>query len=75
MFGEPEEGSGLVPIIYRLNLRNAAGLFYAKGFFMHDGDIVFITNAPGAELAKFLRIVGTAVTPAVYGADIYNIAK
>jgi len=75
MLGEPEEGSGLVPIIYRLNLRNAGGLFYAKGFLMHDGDIVFITNAPGAELAKFLRIVGTAVAPAVYGADIYNIAK
>ena len=56
-------------------MRSAAGLFYAKGFYMHDGDIVFITNAPGAELAKFLRILGTAVAPAVYAADIYNVAR
>ncbi len=74
MLGEPVDADQ-VPVIYRLNLRSAEGLFYAKGFYMHDGDIVFITNAPGAEFAKFLRIIGTAVTPAVYGADIYNVAK
>lgn len=75
MLGEPGGGSEPVPVIYRLNLRNASGLFFAKGFNMRDGDIVYITNAPGAELAKFLRIIGTAVTPAVYGADIYSAAK
>ncbi len=75
ILGEPAGGSEPVPVIYRLNLRNAGGLFYAKGFYMHDGDVVFITNAPGAELAKFLSIVGTAVAPAVYGVDIYNVAK
>ena len=75
MFGEPAGGSEPVPVIYRLNLRSAGGLFYAKGFHMHDGDVVFITNSPAAELAKFLSIVGTAVTPALYGADIYNVAK
>ena len=68
MLGEPVDADQ-VPVIYRLNLRSAEGLFYAKGFYMHDGDIVFITNAPYAEFAKFLRIIGTAVTPAVYGAD------
>jgi len=75
ILGEPASGSEPVPVIYRLNLRVAGGLFYAKGFYMHDGDVVFITNSPGAELAKFLSIVGTAVTPAVYGVDIYNVAK
>ena len=75
MAGELAGGSEQVPVIYRLNLRNAGGLFYAKDFYMHDGDIIFITNAPGAELAKFLRILGTAVAPAVYAADIYNVAK
>lgn len=75
IYGEPSEGSEPVPVIYRLNLRSASGLFFAKAFTMRDGDIVFITNAPAAELGKFLRIVGTAVTPAVYGADIYSVAK
>jgi polysaccharide export outer membrane protein len=75
MFGEPEGGSEPVPLIYRLNLRSAAGLFYAKDFYMRDGDVVFITNAPGAELAKFLSIVGTAVAPAAYSASIYNVTK
>jgi polysaccharide export outer membrane protein len=75
IFGEPGGGSEPAPVIYRLNLRSTTGLFYAKGFLMRDGDVVFITNAPGAELAKFLSIVGTAVTPAVYGLDIYNVVK
>jgi polysaccharide export outer membrane protein len=75
MFGEPGGGSEPVPVIYRLNLRSTTGLFYAKDFYMHDGDVVFITNAPGAELAKFLSIVGTAVAPAAYSASIYNVTK
>ena len=75
MFGEAAGGSEPVPVIYRLNMRSAAGLFYAKDFYMHDGDVVFITNAPGAELAKFLSIVGTAVAPAAYSASIYNVSK
>ncbi len=75
MFGEPGGGSEPAPIIYRLNLRSAEGLFYAKGFMMRDGDVVFITNSAGAELAKFLGIVGTAVTPAIYGVDVYNVVK
>jgi polysaccharide export outer membrane protein len=64
-----------VPVIYRLNLRDPTGLFLAQSFSMREGDMIYIANAPGADLVKFLGIIGTVVSPAVSGATLYNVAK
>ncbi len=71
----PQESTGSrVPVIYRLNLRDPIGLFLAQSFLMREGDTVYISDAPGAELGKALRIAGGAIAPAASGAAVYNVA-
>ncbi len=70
-----EQMGSRAPVIYRLNLREPLGLFLAQSFYMREGDAIYVSDAPGAELGKFLRIVGGGLAPAVSGATLYNVAK
>lgn len=45
---------GRVPVIYRLDLSDAASFFAAQDFAMRDDDMLYISSAPGADLQKFL---------------------
>lgn len=45
-----------IPIIYNLNLRDKAGYFVGRSFNMHDKDLVYVSNAPGVEIAKILSL-------------------
>ena len=67
--------AGRVPVIYRLNLRDPKGLFLAQSFYMNERDMIYISNAPGAELSKVLRIFGGAAGPVGSGASIYNAVR
>lgn len=49
------------PVIYRLNLKSADGYFLAQKFQMRDRDLVFIANADGTQLQKFLNLVGAVL--------------
>jgi polysaccharide export outer membrane protein len=44
---------GRVPVIYRLDLADPAAFFIAQGFRMRDHDVLYVANAPGADLQKF----------------------
>lgn len=48
------------PTIYRLDLKNPASIFLAQGFTMQDKDVIYISNAPSTDLAKFLELLGAA---------------
>jgi polysaccharide export outer membrane protein len=54
-------GQSSRPVIYRLNLKRADGYFVAQKFQMRNRDLVFISNAQGTQLQKFLNLVGTAL--------------
>lgn len=56
---------GRVPVIYRVNLRDPASFFMAQGFPMRNKDILYVADAPAAELQKFLNIVSSVVVPTV----------
>jgi polysaccharide export outer membrane protein len=56
-----------VPIIYNFNGLNAETPFILRTFQVRDQDIIYVANAPGAELAKFLGL-------AKLGADAANSA-
>ncbi|NPD65149.1 polysaccharide export protein [Lichenicola cladoniae] len=58
----------LVPTIYLTDLRDPAGYFYASQFPMHPEDVVFVSNAPVTDLAKFLSLV----LPVAYSASGFN---
>ncbi len=65
-------GSGKVAVIYRLNLRDPKGLFFAQAFPIFEGDMIYVSDAPAAELAKFLAIINSTAQPAISGAVAYN---
>ena len=47
----------MVPVIYRVNLREPDGFFLAGKFLMRDQDVLFVSNASSVELAKFLQLL------------------
>jgi polysaccharide biosynthesis/export protein len=51
------------PVIYRLNLKDPRSLFVAQSFPMKDKDILYVANAPAAELQKFLNLLVSTVYP------------
>lgn len=57
---------GRVPVIYRLDLSNPTGFFLAQRFQINDKDIVYVANAPAADLQKFVNMV-SALTFSVVG--------
>ncbi len=54
----------VVPVIYRLDMRNAGSYFLARQFGVRDKDIVYVANAPLNEVQKFLGLLGSALGPA-----------
>lgn len=51
---------GLVPVVYRLDLGKGASFFTAQDFTVRDRDVIYVSNAPIADLQKFLSIVSSA---------------
>ena len=52
--GRPPE---FVPILYRVELTGAGGVFLGQSIFLRDKDVVLITNAPAAQMQKLLGVV------------------
>ncbi|WP_121118325.1 polysaccharide biosynthesis/export family protein [Croceibacterium ferulae] len=48
---------GKVPVIYRANLSDPGSFFLAQSFRMHNGDVLYVSNAPGVDLQKFVSII------------------
>ncbi len=63
---------GRVPVIYRLNMADPAAFFIAQGFRMRDHDVLYVANAPGADLQKFSS---TLANFAYAGLGIVNQVK
>jgi polysaccharide export outer membrane protein len=56
---------GKVPVIYQVDLRDPSTFFVAQSFPVQNKDVIYVTNAPAAELQKFMNIVMTAIYPVV----------
>lgn len=61
---------GKVPVVYRVDLKDPAMFFIAQGFPMRNKDVMYIANAPGAELQKFLNLVVSAFYPVLNAASL-----
>ena len=61
-----------IPIIYQVNMAEPASFFLAQNFLIQDKDVIYVANAPGNELAKFLRIVGGILGPALTASVVYS---
>jgi polysaccharide export outer membrane protein len=60
----PSEGT-LVPVVYRLDMRQANSFFLARAFKVHNKDILYIAAAPTDPVEKFLRLVGQVTSPVI----------
>lgn len=55
--------NGLVPVVYRLNLKDPRNFFVIQNFAVADKDVLYVSNAPAAELQKFLNLVFSIAYP------------
>ncbi len=54
---------GKIPVIYRVNLKDASTFFYGQKFKIANKDVIYVSNAPVVDLLKFVNIVsGLAFT-------------
>lgn len=61
---------GKVPVIYRINMKDPATLFIAQSFPIRNKDVLYVSNAPLADIQKFLSIIFSTVLPAASTAAI-----
>jgi polysaccharide export outer membrane protein len=52
---------GRVPVIYQVNLKDPASFFVAQSFPVDNKDVLYVSNAPAAELQKFLNILTSSL--------------
>ena len=54
---------GKVPVIYQIDLKDPASFFVAQSFPINNRDVLYVSNAPAAELQKFMNIVTSIAAP------------
>jgi polysaccharide export outer membrane protein len=58
---------GLVPVVYRVDLKDPRSLFWIQSFPIKDKDVLYVSNAPVAEVQKFLNLLFTLAYPVLTG--------
>jgi polysaccharide export outer membrane protein len=59
----PSTPDGKIPVIYRVNLKDPRAFFVAQSFPMENKDVLYVANAPAAQLQKFLNLIVSTVYP------------
>jgi polysaccharide export outer membrane protein len=60
-------GGRLVPVVYHIDLKDPRSLFWIQNFPVKDKDVLYVSNAPEAELQKFLNLLFTLAYPVLTG--------
>ncbi|MBM3594478.1 MAG: polysaccharide export protein [Alphaproteobacteria bacterium] len=60
------------PVIYSFDLKDPAVYFLAQQFRMEDGDLIYITNSPVAELQRFVGIISQTILQAATVTSVVN---
>jgi polysaccharide biosynthesis/export protein len=56
---------GRVAVVYRVDLKDPGTFFVAQDFPVRNKDVLFVSNAPAADLQKFLNLVASVTLPFV----------
>lgn len=54
---------GKVAVIYRVNLKDPSTFFVAQSFPIRDKDVVYVSNAPLADIQKFVSVISSTIFP------------
>jgi len=52
-----------LPVIYRVNLKDPRAFLVAQNFPVENQDVLYVANAPAADLQKFVNLLLTTVYP------------
>jgi polysaccharide biosynthesis/export protein len=63
-------GAALVPVVYRVDLKDPRSLFWIQSFPIKDKDVLYVSNAPASELQKFLSLLFTFAYPVLTGVQL-----
>lgn len=72
---EVAAAGGFVPVVYRLDMTDASSLFTAQAMRIQNRDVLYVTNAPMADVGKVLAVFNTVTGPLSSAAGIYNITR
>jgi polysaccharide export outer membrane protein len=60
------------PVIYRIDMTDPGSYFVARNFMIDDKDIVYVANAPIADLQKFLNVLFSVAYPVVNSVNAFK---
>ena len=63
---------GLVPVVYRIDLKDPSSFFVMQSFPMNNKDVLYVANSPTAELQKFLNVLFLIYYPVI---NLANTAR
>lgn len=63
---------GKVPVIYHIDLKDPGSFFVAQSFMMSNKDLIYVSNAPVAELQKLMNLVFSGLYPTL---SVINATK
>jgi polysaccharide export outer membrane protein len=52
-----------IPVIYRVDLKDPRAFFLAQNFPMENKDVLYVANAPAAQLQKFINLLLSTIYP------------
>ncbi|MEE7438759.1 sugar transporter [Methylobacterium oryzae] len=68
-------GTPLVPVVYRIDMRDPNSLFVSQAFRMRNRDLIYVSNAPFTEVQKVLTAFNGVTGPVASAATAYAYAK
>lgn len=54
---------GKIPVIYRINMKDPSAFFIAQGFPIRNRDVLYVSNAPLADIQKFVNVIYSTLLP------------
>lgn len=63
---------GKVPVVYRLDMSEAASLFAIQQFEVRDDDVLYVSTAPGADLQRFVSTISGAAFSVIGIANAFS---
>lgn len=57
----PRTPEGKVPLVYQVDLKDPRSFLVAQNFPVKNKDVLYVANAPAAELQKFLNILASSI--------------
>jgi polysaccharide export outer membrane protein len=65
----------VAPVVYHVDMEDPTAFFVVQQFQMRDHDLIYIADARGTQLRKFLELVSAMFVPLSTAGSIANIAR